>query len=240
MEINEYGQPVGDIVTDAGFAERPNAKRLEGRYVILSPLAPTSDVDDLYLASHGSAAKLSIWTYLPHSGPFATASQMLDWLRLCETHQDYRFFTVRERSSGRCVGMLSYCSIQPEMRCIEIGFVWYAPEVQRTSVNTESVYLLLCEALETMGYRRVEWKCDSLNSKSRAAALRLGFSYEGLFRQHRVVKNRNRDTTWFALTSAEWPLVKKNMETYLYSPNCTQSLSALNKNVVSRYSIVYP
>ena len=235
-EINQFGLPVGEPISELTIAEVPKRQIYTGEFVELSPTDPERDVDGLFLSSHGSPEKLAIWTYLPMAGPFSNREKMLDWLRLCEAHSQYTFFSVRDAATGDCVGMLSYVSVEPNMRTIEIGFVWYHPRVQRSKVNTECIYLLLKEAFTTMRYRRVEWKCDALNERSRAAALRLGFSFEGIFRKHKIVHGRNRDTAWYAMTEQEWPEVKANMETWLYSEQYDVSLSELNRGIVEKYS----
>ena len=228
--------PVGEIVDDCENAELPARKVYEGKYVTLSPVNPNNDVDDLFAASHGDEENLAIWTYIPISGPFQNKESMFQWLQWCQNHPDYIFLTVRDKSTNRCVGMTAFVSIVPDMRIIEVGFIWYTPAVQNTKVNTESIYLMLCELFDRLTYRRVEWKCDSLNAKSRSAALRLGFSFEGVFRKHRIVNKRNRDTAWYAMTEDEWPDVKKNMQRWLYSDEVGLSLRELNSTIVAKYA----
>jgi RimJ/RimL family protein N-acetyltransferase len=125
--------------------------------------------------------------------------------------------------------MVSFLNIVPDAYRLELGHIWYSPEAQRTKVNTETVYLMLCETFDRLKYRRVEWKCDALNERSRAAAERLGFKSEGIFRQHMIVKGRNRDTAWFSMLDREWPSIKKNMELWLYD-NQEQKLSLRELN----------
>ncbi|MBT6146912.1 MAG: GNAT family N-acetyltransferase, partial [Gemmatimonadetes bacterium] len=128
------------------------------------------------------------------------------------------------------VGIVSFLRIDADHRCIEVGHIWYVPQVQRSEVNTESLYLLLKHAFDDLGFRRVEWKCDALNARSKAAALRLGFKAEGVFRQHRIVRGRNRDTAWFALLDHEWPAIRAHFETWLAAPATARpSLTALNR-----------
>ena len=143
--------------------------------------------------------------------------------------EDPLFFTVHHLESKQHVGMVSFLNIVLDMRRLELGHIWYSPDSQRSNVNTEAIYLMLCEAFDRLKYRRVEWKCDSLNEKSRAAALRLGFKFEGIFRQHMIIKGRNRDTAWYSMLDSEWAAVKKHMETWLYqNPDRRLSLTALN------------
>jgi len=152
---------------------------------------------------------------------------MRDWLGTLEPMADPIFFTVTHLGDGAKVGMVSIMSIVPEMGRAELGHIWYVPEVQRTKVNTETVFLLLNYLFVELHYRRVEWKCDARNERSRNAALRLGFSFEGIFRQHMVVKGLNRDTAWFALLDHEWPRTKANLSHWLYEDD-RLSLRSLN------------
>ena len=137
------------------------------------------------------------------------------------------------RKKDECrLGMVCFLNIDARMRHLELASIWYAPFVQRSNVNTESIYLLLRHAFDDLGYRRVEWKCDSLNARSRKAALRLGFEFEGIFRQHMVVKGRNRDTSWYAMLDGDWPAIRRNMERWLYANEDGQlSLTALNEEL---------
>jgi RimJ/RimL family protein N-acetyltransferase len=125
--------------------------------------------------------------------------------------------------------LVSFLNIVPDMRRLELGHIWYGLAAQRTKINTETIYLMLRETFDGLNYRRAEWKCDALNARSRAAALRLGFRYEGIFRQHMIYKGRNRDTAWYAMMDHEWPRIKANMERWLESDPGAISLSALNK-----------
>jgi RimJ/RimL family protein N-acetyltransferase len=141
---------------------------------------------------------------------------MLQWLEEYSRSADPCHFTVVDESS-KAVGMAAFMRMVPRNGCLELGHIWYSPAQQRTRVNTETIYLMLKEAFENLGNRRVEWKCDSLNRRSRIAALRLGFRFEGIFRQHMIIKGRNRDTAWFAMTDGDWGFVKKNIERWLFS-----------------------
>ena len=207
--------PVGEVVTSTTGSPFPSGSCFEGQFVTLSPLNPASDVEELYEISHGSEEKEIVWTYMGY-GPFGNAEAMRNWLLEIETSRDPLFLTVTDRSRQQQVGMVSFLNIVPEARRLELGHIWYSPEAQRTQVNTEAVYLMLSEAFDRLKCRRVEWKCDSLNERSRAAAVRLGFQFEGIFRQHLIVKGRNRDTAWFAMLDGDWPTIKSNMEHWLY------------------------
>lgn len=196
--------------------------------MVLTPLWPAEDMADLFAASHATAEQAaSLWRYMP-CGPFADARAMRAWFEAWQAQPDVVVFTVNCAQTGRKTGMISIMRITPKHGVAELGFIWYAPAAQRTKVNTETIYLLLCHLFDTLHYRRVEWKCDSLNERSKAAALRLGFAAEGLFRQHMVVKGLNRDTAWFAMTDADWARRKPNFERWLYGGD-EVSLAGLNK-----------
>ena len=206
--------PVGPHVPDITAAALPKAPPA-GKFVLLRPLEPAADAPGLFAVSHGSPQHDAIWTYLAY-GPFADAAAMETWLQEQAPKTDPLFLAVCGRENGETLGMVSFLNIVPDMRRLELGHIWYGLKTQRTKTNTESIYLMLRSAFEDWHYRRVDWKCDSLNARSRAAALRLGFRYEGLFRQHMIYKGRNRDTAWFAMMDHEWPAVKRGMEEWLY------------------------
>ena len=220
--------PLGELVENSTSAQWPGRKPYDGRYVNLSPVDPEEDAAELYRNSHGSEEKLRLWTYMAY-GPFSNETDMQQWLGSCAASTDPLFLTVSSKDLNRRVGVVSFLNIVPRMRCLEVGNIWYSPIVHHTKVNTETIYLMLTEAFDVLKYRRVEWKCDALNSRSRAAALRLGFSYEGLFRQHYIIKGRNRDTAWFAMLDRDWPSVKSNLNRWLYSDENKISLTELNR-----------
>ena len=224
--------PIGAIVKNTKPAPLPTRKTYVGEFVKLHPVDPEKDVDELFLNSHGSDMKERIWTYMPY-GPFSEKYEMLNWLKECEASTHMMFFTVISKTLNQRVGMMSILNIIQQMKTVELGNIWYSPIVHFTKVNTEVVYLMLSELFDRLKYRRVEWKCDALNARSRAAALRLGFSFEGIFRQHYIIKNRNRDTAWFALIDKNWADIKTNMKKWLYSEESDISLSALNKSLLS-------
>jgi len=218
-------QPRGEPVANTAPADRPRRQSYAGRYVELHPVEPETDVAELYKNSNDDD---HIWTYLGY-GPFQDPDAMLAWLKTCQPSTDPLFLTVTAKDLNERVGVVSFLNIVPAMRTVELGHIWYSPRVQRTKVNTEVIYLMLVEAFDALNYRRVEWKCDSLNARSRAAALRLGFSFEGIFKQHMIIKGRNRDTAWFALMDKDWPVVKHNMETWLSAEAGSVSLGQLNQ-----------
>jgi RimJ/RimL family protein N-acetyltransferase len=220
--------PLGEWVENCSSTQPPGRRLYEGKYVYLSPVEPAKDVAELYRNSHGSMEKTVLWTYMAY-GPFSEEAAMQDWLRACEASADPLFLTVTSKDLNQRVGMVSFLDIVPRMRSLELGNIWYSPIVQHTKVNTETIYLMLSEAIDVLQYRRVEWKCDALNARSRAAALRLGFSFEGIFRQHYIIKGRNRDTAWFAMLDSDWPSVKRNLNRWLYSDETRVSLAELNQ-----------
>lgn len=221
--------PVGDPIETPSTIDTPQRIEYKGQYITLSPLSPETDVHDLFACSHGTEAREQVWTYMGY-GPFKNAVSMQHWLEEIKDSKDPIFLTVKDQASNQPIGMVSFLNIVPDARRLELGHIWYGPNAQKTCANTEATCLMLCEAFDHLNYRRVEWKCDSLNERSRSAALRLGFKYEGLFRQHLIVKNRNRDTTWFSMLNTEWPTIKKNMEQWLYhNPDKSWSLRERNQ-----------
>ncbi len=205
---------VGERVALSGEALTPRSRALPGQGVSLHPVSAERDIDDLYTGSHGNADKERLWTYLTR-GPFPSKSAMHDWLSEAGGSTDPLFFVVADNTTDARVGMAAMQRIRPASRCLEVAHIWYLPSHQRTRANTETVYLLLREAFEQLGYRRVEWKCDALNIRSRAAALRLGFQFEGVFRKHMIIRGRNRDTAWFSMIDTDWPTCKDNIERWL-------------------------
>ena len=222
--------PVGAAIESLTHVSVPRQIDYEGKFVVLSPVNPETDAEELYKCTHGSCMKEQIWTYMSY-GPFDSVHSMQQWLKVRAKSKDPLFFTVHHRESKYRVGIVSFLNIASDMQRMELGHIWYSLDVQRSNVNTEAIYLMLCEAFDRLKYRRVEWKCDSLNERSRSAAIRLGFQFEGIFRQHMIVKGRNRDTAWYSLLDNEWVDVKKNMQVWLYqNPNRELSLTALNRN----------
>jgi RimJ/RimL family protein N-acetyltransferase len=196
-------------------ARRPERAPLECEAVRLEPVDPGRHAVDLFRASDRAPA---LWDYLAY-GPFQDRHAFSEWLKERAASEDPLFFAVVDRASGQAQGMASYMRIKPEHGVIEIGHIWFAPVLQRTRQATEAIYLLARHAFDDLGYRRFEWKCDSLNQPSRRAAERFGFVYEGVFRQHMVIKGRNRDTAWFSILDGEWPAVRAAFEAWLRPEN---------------------
>ena len=224
----QTGQPVGAPVDDKPAA-RPGPVTLAGRFGRIEKLTP-AHAPALWEAVKGDDR---IWTYMPSYGPFPDAAAFSAWVAArAELDDPYSYAIVD--AAGCAVGVFTLMAIRPEHRVIEVGHVVYSPALQRTPLATEAQYLLARYAFETLGYRRYEWKCDALNAASRRAALRYGFTLEGIFRQHMIGKGRSRDTAWYAMLDGEWPARKTNFERWLAPDNFTadgrqiQSLSKLN------------
>jgi RimJ/RimL family protein N-acetyltransferase len=206
-------QPVGPIV-DAAPAQRPGAVVLEGRFGRVEKLDPRRHATDLWQAFH---ADDRLWTYMFY-GSFSDPSAFSNFLGKIATLEEQVYYAIIDRD-GRAAGWAALIEIRPPARVIEIGSIVYGPALQRTVLATEAQYLLARYAFETLGYRRYEWKCDALNAASRSAALRLGFTFEGIFRQHMIIKGRSRDTAWFAILDSEWPRAKTAFERWLQPEN---------------------
>ena len=194
---------------------KPEARPHAGRFITLTPLNPDSDAEELLASSHAPASVDDLWRYLP-LGPFVDVTAMREWLHAHAATPDMISFTVSDNATGRRIGSISIMRITPAHGVAELGWIWYAPSAQRTKANTEANFFLLRHCFAELGYRRMEWKCDAENARSRAAALRLGYSFEGIFRQHMVIKGGNRDTAWFAMVDHEWPRIAAAMERWLY------------------------
>ena len=221
--------PIGYPVEPPSKLKRPKAEIYDGKFVSLSPVNPEQDVNELFDCSNGNQQFEQLWTYMPY-GPFADPVQMREsYLNGCATSKDPLFLTVMDKVSGYKRGVVSFLNIVPEHLRLELGHIWYSPLVQRSKLNTEVIYLMLSEAFDRLNYRRVEWKCDALNLRSRAAAQRLGFSFEGIFYKHIINKGRNRDTAWLAIMDDDWKKVKPNMEQFLYGDNEDFSLTKASK-----------
>ncbi len=209
---------VGPPVEPLPSGRAPGRAPLAGACVRLEPVEVATHADSLYRLSHARPEDAALWTYLAY-GPFPDRGAFARWLEERSRSSDPLFFAVVDRASGAAAGMASYLNIVPANGSIEIGHIWFAPPLQRTRAATEAIFLLACHVFDDLGYRRLEWKCDALNQPSRRAAARFGFSYEGTFRQHMVVKGRNRDTAWFALLDRDWPAVRTAFECWLAPAN---------------------
>ena len=189
-----------------------------GRAVRLEPIDPEQHARPLFAASHQDGAGELLFRYLPY-GPFAGIDDFKTWLEQRAASTDPLFFCVIDSATGTAQGMAAFMRMAPEHGVIEIGHIWFSPSLQRTRNATEAIYLMARHAFDDLRYRRLEWKCDALNESSRRAAERFGFTFEGVFRQHLVVKGRNRDTAWFSILDGEWPPVRAAFEAWLAPDN---------------------
>jgi RimJ/RimL family protein N-acetyltransferase len=208
--------PLGPAV-DWKPAIAPARQSLRGARVLLRPVT-TSDADTLHRVSHPPHGDAAIWTYLP-DGPYENVAQLRRMLAWAERASDPLYFTIAPLPDEQPSGICSYLRIKPEHGSIEIGHIWFGAPLQRTTAATEAIYLLARHAFDELGYRRLEWKCNALNAASRRAAERFGFSFEGVFRNHQVIKGRSRDTAWYAIIDDDWPRVRAAFETWLAAEN---------------------
>jgi RimJ/RimL family protein N-acetyltransferase len=208
------GQPVGLKVADPSPAPRPAPVTLKGRFGSVEKLDPDRHGATMWEAIRGHD---ELWTY-NGNGPFPEVADFAAWLTERATLDDPYYFSIVD-AAGRSLGMLTLMEIRPTMRVIEVGHVCYGPALQRTPLATEAQYLLARYTFEMLGYRRYEWKCHNFNEPSRRAALRLGFSYEGIFRQHMIVKGRSRDSAYFSMLDSEWPARKAAFDRWLAAEN---------------------
>jgi RimJ/RimL family protein N-acetyltransferase len=232
MVTDHVEYKVGGVLPDEVLSRRqtlpmkPNSVSLKGEYITLAPLEIGRDVQPLYQLSNGSAIHVGdryfdeydpdilIWRYMA-DGPFADEQQFSKFLQSQVEANNGSCLCVFDNATAKPVGVCNYMNNFPAHLKIELGSIWYSPIVQRTKVNLEATYLLLKHAF-SLGYRRVEWKCDSLNERSRRAAIRMGFKFEGIQEQHLIVKGRNRDTAWFRMMDHEWPRAKMSLEQMLH------------------------
>jgi len=202
-------------------AQPPRRESLVGRYGRVVPLDPRQ-AHDLFEASHGAGGDPAIWDYLGY-GPFPDEAAFSKWLIERAASTDPLFFAVLDGGTGRALGMASYLRMAPADGVIEIGHIWFAPNLQRTRLATEAIFLMAQHAFEELGNRRFEWKCNARNEPSRRAAVRFGFTFEGIFRQHMIVKDRNRDTAWYAMIDRDWPNIRQAFEAWLDPANFDSS-----------------
>ncbi len=214
--VNGLGQPIGFEVTGWMARPRPPRMPMEGRTCRLEPYEPRHAAD--LFAAYSKDREGRNWTYLGY-GPFADAAAFEAFAAATYPGDDPMFHTVIDRDSGKAVGVASYLRIDPASGVIEVGHINFSPALQATVMASEAMYLMMRRVFDELGYRRYEWKCDALNAPSRRAAERLGFVYEGTFRQATIYKGRNRDTAWFSITDSEWPALKRAFEAWLDPSN---------------------
>jgi RimJ/RimL family protein N-acetyltransferase len=224
-------RPIGQLV-DTPPAKRPERVTLGGRFVTLAPLDAAAHADALFDGANGGE-KDQVWDYL-FNGPYADRAAFAADIEAKAKSEDPLFFAILEKATGRPVGYQTFLRIEPTHRVIEVGNILYTPAMQRTPGATEAQYLFARYVFDELGYRRYEWKCNALNAPSRRAAQRFGFTFEGVFRQHMIVKGRNRDTAWFSMLDHEWPARRAAFERWLAPDNFDiggrqiVSLSAMN------------
>lgn len=214
------GLPIGAEI-DASAAPGPKRATLRGRLATLVPLDPAAHTEALYDGTHGPDRE-KLWLYMG-AGPFSDRASFRAYLDKLAASGDPLSFTIVTNSNGRAAGHASYMRMAREHRVIEVGNIFYTASLVRSAAATEAMYLMAKHIFEDLSYRRYEWKCNALNEPSRRAALRLGFSFEGIFRQHMIQKGRNRDTAWFAMLDHEWPLRKVSFEAWLRPENFDDS-----------------
>ncbi|MBP0603230.1 GNAT family N-acetyltransferase [Aeromonas sanarellii] len=212
---NRFGQPLGQALPEWRGAEFPPHRVLSGWGCRLEPLDPERHLADLWLSF--SADSGAMWTYLT-SGPFADEAAMGVWLRGVAAKADPQFYAIKDAGNDRALGLASYLRIDPAAGSMEVGWLHFSPALQQSRLATAAMALMMANAF-ALGYRRYEWKCNALNWPSRQAALRLGFSYEGTFRQARVDKGHSRDTAWFSVIDGEWPALQHCFARWLDDAN---------------------
>ena len=217
MPVNEYGQIIGESVVGHTSGKLPAIDFLEGRYARIEALSVEKHAEDL-LAVYGPDTPREMWTYL-FQEPVADMEELVNLLNQMLARKDRFFYAILDRETGKALGTFSLMRIDQANRTIEVGAVTFSPALKQTRMGTEAHYLLARYVFEELNYRRYEWKCDALNLPSRKAAERLGFVYEGAFRQAVIYKGRTRDTDWLSMIDKDWPQVKARLEAWLKSEN---------------------
>jgi RimJ/RimL family protein N-acetyltransferase len=198
-------------------AREPARAPMRGRWITLEPLKPRQHAAALYEATHGPGHDRRLWDFM-FVGPFVSRADFASWLAACADSEDPLFFAIVDRQR-RALGIASFTRINPGHGVIELGNIFFAAPLQRSRGATEAIYLMLRQTFDRLGYRRVEWKCDSRNRRSQRAAVRFGFQREGFFRQHMVVKGESRDTVWFAIIDRDWPRLREAYRRWLAPAN---------------------
>ncbi|HLB56432.1 MAG TPA: GNAT family protein [Coxiellaceae bacterium] len=216
-EINKFNQTIGDIVPNWKSCEYPSKNKMTGKYCSLEILDIEKHASDLFDAI-SFENKGESWTYLS-SGPIFLLEGFQQWLHNKVKNDDTILYVIIDLKSKKPIGIAGYLRIDPTHGTIEVGHLHYSKFLKQTPLATEAMYLMMHYVFEELHYRRYEWKCNSLNEASRNAALRLGFQFEGIFRQCNVFKNHNRDTTWFSILDNEWPALKIKFEKWLDENN---------------------
>lgn len=235
---NDLGQPIGFPLPDWTPCDRPPETPMLGQYCRLERLDLAAHGQDLFDANI-TDTEGRIWTYMGY-GPFDQIEGYTQWIKDQALGDDPLFHAIIDLKTDKAVGVASYLRIEPPIGSIEVGHINYSPLLQKTAAATEAMYLMMARVFDELGYRRYEWKCDNANAKSRAAAARLGFTFEGVFRQCTMYKGRNRDTAWFSILDTEWPALKTAYQEWLDPSNFNddgsqkQALSDLTKGALSK------
>jgi RimJ/RimL family protein N-acetyltransferase len=216
--MTKQKRPVGPVVDPLPSGAKPDLRPLLGRVTALEPLNVSNHAKALYQSFDGHDPENAVWTWMPY-GPFQDLDSFAAWFKDREAARDPWFYAFVKRETSAPLGMGAFMRADSVNGVIEIGNIWMAPALQRTREATEAIYLMIAHAFNDLGVRRLEWKCDALNAPSRAAALRFGFQFEGIFRQHMIIKGRNRDTAWFAMIDQDWPAIATRFEAYLADSN---------------------
>lgn len=217
QRTNEFGQLIGDEVPDWRGAEYPPRTPIKGKYCVVEPLDVSRHAKDLFEA-FSEDADGKMWTYMPF-GPFVSIEDFVAWMEPVIQSNDPLYHALIDTAAGKAVGFAAYMRIKKAIGVIEVGCLSYSPRLQKTAAATEAMFLMMRRAFDELGNRRYEWKCDSLNEASCQAAVRLGFKFEGIFRQAIIYKGRNRDTAWYSIVDSEWPKLREAFSGWLDAAN---------------------
>lgn len=215
----------GEDVVRPPLALVPGRVPLVGNYVTLEPQNANLHAKELYDAGHSCEEALKIWDYLTY-GPWPNVESYANTLRAQSSSFDPIFYSIVSKATGRACGQASFLDIDAQNGVIEIGHIWFGPELQKTPGGTEALFLMLQYSMDDLGYRRMQWRCNALNQRSRSAAQRLGFRFEGIFYNHLIFKGKNRDTAWYSILDDEWPEVKNIIGAWLSSSNFDSAITA--------------
>lgn len=232
-----YPRPLSEApVSELPSARVPARQPLMGQYATLEPLDAQRHAESLYKAGHENAEALKIWDYLSY-GPWPNVASYSQVLRQQSASLEPIFFAIRDSESGEVCGQASFLDLNPSNGVIEIGHIWFGLQLQKTRAATEALYLMIRYAMDDLGYRRMEWRCNSMNKGSRLAAQRLGFRFEGIFYNHMIFKGKNRDTAWFSILDNEWPSIRSVFQQWLSSDNFNHdgmALTSLSEKMAQR------
>jgi RimJ/RimL family protein N-acetyltransferase len=216
--MNSVLRPVGPVVNPLPPRLIPDLSRISGRYVDLVAVDVKQHGAGLFGSFVNTDPDGAMWTYMPY-GPFVSEITFVEWLTAKAELRDPWFYTIVDKASGQPLGMCSFMRADPVNGAIEIGNIWFSPMLQKSRMATEAIFLMMQYCFDELKVRRLEWKCDALNAPSRKAAARFGFTFEGIFRQHYIIKGRNRDTAWFSIIDQEWLPTRAGFELWLAPSN---------------------